>query len=267
MSPALRGTPLLLRPVERLGGLLVGPLSGLGALLTLFADTVRQAFRPPADTKMLVRQMVEIGVNSLPVVLITAAFTGAVLALQSYTAFRRFSAESLVGTVVSLSMTRELGPVLTGLIVSGRAGAAMAAELGTMRVTEQIDALETLATNPVKYLVVPRFLAALVMLPALTALADAVGILGGYTVGTRLLGANPVTYLARTWDYLKVTDIYHGLLKAFFFGGVIALVSCFQGFVSAGGAAGVGRATTRAVVYSSMTILVSDYFLSALLFQ
>ncbi len=257
----------LVRPVERIGETFVRPLWLLGGITTMLVKTVRLSFRPPYNLRGIVKQMLEIGVNSLPVVLITATFTGGVLALQSYTGFRRFSAESLVGTVVAMSMTRELGPVLTGLIVAGRAGAAMAAELGTMRVTEQIDALETLATNPVKHLVVPRFLGSLLMLPALTVFSDAVGIMGGFFVSTKLLGANPTTYLTRTWDYLKVMDIYHGILKAFFFGAAIALISSYQGFNSKGGAEGVGKATTRAVVLSSMTILVSDYFLSAWMFK
>jgi len=260
-------TPAILRPVERFGAVLMRPLGLAGGLILMFWSTLRLTFSPPYNVRNFLRQMVEVGVNSLPVVLITAAFTGAVLALQSYIGFKRFGAEGLVGSVVALSMTRELGPVLTGLIVSGRAGAAMAAELGTMRVTEQIDALETLATNPIQYLVVPRFLSGLLMLPALTVFSDAVGILGGYFVSTRILGANPTLYLRRTWDFLNITDIYHGLYKAFFFGGAIALISCYHGYHSEGGAAGVGRATTRAVVMSSMAVLISDYFLSSWLFQ
>ncbi len=257
----------LFRPVERLGKVFMRPLLLLGGMTTMLVKTIRLSLRSPYNIRNIVKQMVEIGVNSLPVVMITATFTGGVLALQSYTAFKRFGAESLVGTVVAMSMTRELGPVLTGLIVAGRAGAAMAAELGTMRVTEQIDALETLATNPVKYLIVPRFVAGLLMLPALTVFSDAVGIFGGFFVSTKLLGANPTTYLLKTWDYLEVMDIYHGILKAFFFGAAIALISSYQGFNSKGGAEGVGKATTRAVVLSSMTILISDYFLSAWMFQ
>jgi len=260
-------TPAVLRPVEKLGTLLLSPLELTGGILIMLWTTLRLAIAPPYNVRNHFRQMVEIGVNSIPVVLITAAFTGAVLALQSYIGFQRFGAEGLVGTVVALSMTRELGPVLTGLIVTGRAGASMAAELGTMRVTEQIDALETLATNPVQYLVVPRFLAGLIMLPALTVFSDAVGITGGYFVSTRLLGANPTSYVTRTWDYLTGSDIYHGLYKAVFFGGAISLICCYQGYNSEGGAAGVGRATTRAVVIASMTVLISDYFLSSWLFQ
>jgi phospholipid/cholesterol/gamma-HCH transport system permease protein len=211
--------------------------------------------------------MLEIGIRSLPVVLITAIFTGMVFALQTFTGFKRFGAEPLVGTVVALSMTRELGPVLTGLIVAGRAGAAMAAELGTMRVTEQIDALETLATNPIKYLIVPRFIAGSLMLPALATVADITGIIGGYFVTVRLFETSSIVYWKRTWDYLEVSDIYSGLIKSAFFGASIALISCYKGFYTRGGAEGVGKATTGAVVLSSMTILISDYFLSAWLFK
>ncbi len=260
-------TPAVLRPIAWLGGLLRGPIEELGRICLLFFRTLQGLCYPPWGIHNILNQMAEVGVRSLPVVFITALFTGGVLALQSYTGFRRFNAEALVGTVVGLSMTRELGPVLTGLIVAGRAGAAMAAELGTMRVTEQIDALETLATNPVKYLIVPRFLAGLFMLPALAAVADIVGIYGGYAVSTHVLGANPTTYMTRTWDYLDAMDIFHGLLKAAFFGAAIALLSCYRGFYSRGGAEGVGKATTGAVVLSSMTILISDYFLSAWMFQ
>ena len=170
--------------------------------------------------------MASVGVSSLPIVLITAIFTGAVLALQTTTGFKRFNAQDLVGTIVALSICRELGPVLTGLIVSGRVGSGMAAELGTMRVTEQIDALETLATDPVNYLVVPRFLAGLVMLPVLTALADVVGMAGGYAVSVFLLHANPTIYFRRSMDYLAFEDIYIGIVKAAVFGMIIALVGC-----------------------------------------
>jgi phospholipid/cholesterol/gamma-HCH transport system permease protein len=199
-------------------------------------------------------------------VIITAAFTGMVLALQSYTGFKRFGAETMVGTVVALSVMRELGPVLTGLMVSGRVGSAMAAELGTMRVTEQIDALSTLATNPIKYLIVPRFLAGLIMLPILVAFADVIGILGGYLVSVTVLGTNPTLYIRRTWDFLELNDLYSGLIKALFFGMIIATISCYQGFSSEGGAEGVGRATTKAVVISSLTILICNYFITAFFF-
>lgn len=258
---------MLIKFFEMIGGVVEDVLIGIGKLLLLLYSVLKGIFRPPFEIKNTFRQMLEIGVNSLPVVLITAVFTGMVLALQSYTGFKRFGAEGLVGSVVALSMTRELGPVLTALIVTGRAGAAMAAELGTMRVTEQIDALETLATNPVKYLVVPRFLSGLIMLPALVVITDIIGILGGYFVTVILLNASSRTYMRATWDFLEFQDIYSGLVKAAFFGASFTLISCYKGFYTKGGAEGVGRATTGAVVYSSMTILISDYFLSAWLFK
>jgi phospholipid/cholesterol/gamma-HCH transport system permease protein len=237
-----------------------------GRVMILLIRTFGWTFRPPLQGREILKQMEEVGVRSFPVVIITAAFTGMVLALQSYTGFKRFGAETMVGTVVALSVTRELGPVLTGLMVSGRVGSAMAAELGTMRVTEQIDAFYTLATNPIKYLIVPRFLAATIMLPVLVIFADVIGILGGYFVSVLVLGANPTLYLRRTWDFLEVNDLYSGLLKAIVFGMIIATVSCYQGFYTQGGAEGVGRATTKAVVLSSLTILISNYFITAFLF-
>ncbi len=258
---------MFVRLVEIIGAFIERPAMSLGRLILLFNSVVRGMFRPPFDIRNIFKQMLEIGVNSLPVVLVTAVFTGMVLALQSYTGFKRFGAEGMVGSVVALSMTRELGPVLSALIVTGRAGAAMAAELGTMRVTEQIDALETLATNPVKYLIAPRFVSGMIMLPALAVVTDIVGILGGYFVTVVLLGASSRVYLRATWDYLQIDDIYSGLIKAFCFGAAFALISCYKGFYTRGGAEGVGKATTGAVVYSSMTILISDYFLSVWLFK
>jgi phospholipid/cholesterol/gamma-HCH transport system permease protein len=257
----------MVRLIELLGHYITVFAEELGSLLLLFYSTIKQMILPPFEIRNTFKQMLEIGVRSVPVVLITAVFTGMVLALQTYTGFKRFGAEALVGSVVALSMTREMGPVLTGLIVAGRAGAAMAAELGTMRVTEQIDALETLATNPIKYLIVPRFLSAIVMLPALTIVSDIIGILGGYAITVGFYGTSSTVYWHRTWNYLEVNDINNGLIKACFFGGSIALICCYKGFAASGGAEGVGKATTGAVVVSFMTILVSDYFLSAWLFK
>ena len=233
--------------------------------MMLLNDTVILIFRRPFNLKDIFKQMEEVGVKSIPVVLITGAFTGAVLALQSYTGFKRFNAEAFVGTVVALSVTRELGPVLAGLMVSGRVGSSMAAELGTMQVTEQIDALYTLAVNPVKYLIVPRLLAAFIMMPVLVIFADLIGITGGYIVSVNILGNNPYIYMERTWSYLEFNDIYSGLLKACVFGIIIATVSCYQGFYTQGGAEGVGKATTRSVVAASVSIMISDYFLTKLL--
>lgn len=237
-----------------------------GRVIILFYKTLTLTFRPPFDFRNLFKQIEEVGVKSIPVVLITGAFTGMVLALQSYTGFKRFNAEAFVGTVVALSMTRELGPVLSGLMVSGRVGSAMAAELGTMQVTEQIDALYTLATNPIKYLIVPRFLAAIIVMPILTIFADVIGILGGYLISVELLGSNPTIYIRRTYDYLDLEDIYIGLLKAGVFGMIISIIGCYQGFNTRGGAEGVGKSTTRAVVLSSLLILIANYFITAFFF-
>ncbi len=252
--------------LERLGHTVFRAVEQLGNVFALFLQVVGWTFRPPSEIRNIFKQMEEVGINSMPVVLVTASFTGMVLALQSWTGFQRFQATSFVGTVVALSVTRELGPVFAGLMVSGRVGASMAAELGTMKVTEQIDALMTLATNPVKYLVVPRVVASTVVLPVLVVFADLVGILGGYFVAVYLLGANPYVYTNKTYQYLELQDIYSGLVKAAVFGFLIALISCYNGFVAEGGAEGVGRATTRAVVASSMSVLVSNYFMTSFMF-
>jgi phospholipid/cholesterol/gamma-HCH transport system permease protein len=224
----------------------------------------------PKYLKRLVKhtfeQLAKIGVDSLPVVGVTALFTGMVLALQSHIGFNRFGASSLVGSVVALSMCRELGPVLSSIMVAGRCGSSMAAELGTMRVTEQIDALSTMAVNPVRFLVVPRVIASIIAMPILVLLTDIIGIYGGYFVGTVVLGGNPVTYMKMTWLYLELSDVFSGLLKSAVFGLLIAVVSCSSGFRASGGAEGVGTATTRAVVLSSIGILISDYFLGVILF-
>ena len=237
-----------------------------GRITLLLWKAVLLTFQRPFNLKDILRQMEEVGIKSMPVVLITGAFTGAVLALQSYTGFQRFNAETFVGTVVALSITRELGPVLTGLMVSGRVGSSMAAELGTMQVTEQIDALYTLAVNPIKYLIVPRLLAALIMMPVLVIFADLIGIAGGYFVSVKVLSSNPYTYMERTWNYLELNDIFSGLFKASVFGIIIATISCYQGFFTRGGAEGVGRATTKAVVLSCLLILIFNYIITALLF-
>jgi len=207
-----------------------------------------------------------VGVNSTFVVLLTGLFTGMVLALQSYNGFARFGAESLVGTVVALSVLRELGPVLAGLMVTARAGSLMAAELGTMRVTEQIDAMYTMAVNPTHYLLVPRVVAAIVTLPMLVVLSDFIGILGGYLVAVKLLGINSTLYINKTIQFVSFSDMANGLIKSAVFGLVLSVVSCSFGMRARGGAAGVGRATTQAVVYSSVLILVADYILTSLLF-
>jgi len=222
--------------------------------------------RRPWDWRELLRQMLRIGVGSAPVVLLTALFTGAVMALQTYTVLVRFNAEGFVASIVALSMVRELSCVIGGLIIAGRSGSAMAAELGTMRVTEQIDALETLATDPIHYLMVPRVWATTITAPLLIVLADAIGIVGGYLVAVVLMGANPVTYLHKTFQYMDYDDLISGLIKAAVFGLLLATIGCQKGFYTRGGAEGVGRATTQAVVLASIAILVADFFLTKILF-
>ena len=229
-------------------------------------EAISCCFRPPYYFRQLALEMYKIGYLSLPVVGLTAIFTGMVLALQSYTGFSRFSAEGAIATVVVLSITRELGPVLSGLMVAGRVGASMAAEIGTMRVTEQIDALTTLATNPFKYLVAPRIVASVISLPLLVLCADAIGVLGGYIVSVHKLGFNPALYIEQTFKYLEAKDVISGLQKAAVFGFVIALFGCYQGYRSRGGAQGVGQATTNAVVSSSIAILILNYVLTSVLF-
>ncbi|HXH65363.1 MAG TPA: ABC transporter permease [Mariprofundaceae bacterium] len=241
-------------------------LAHLGLYASFLGRTLKRLGSRPLYWRLIVQQAEMVGVQSLPVVLLTALFTGMVLALQSYIAFHRFGAESMVAVVVSLSMLRELGPVLVGLMVSGRVGASFAAELGTMRVSEQIDALWTLSTDPVRYLILPRLLAATLMLPLLVIVADMIGITGGYVISVGMLHQNPSVYIDKTTLYLQLNDFYSGLVKAGFFGMLIGLIGCTEGFYCRGGAAGVGRATTRAVVIASMSILVSDYFLTAWMF-
>ena len=252
--------------LSTIGRVFLSFLATCGRLSLFTANSVSHCFRPPFFPRLIAQQMVEVGYYSLPVVGLTAIFTGMVLALQSYTGFARFSAEGAIANVVVLSITRELAPVLAGLMVAGRIGAAMAAEIGTMRVTEQIDALETLSTNPFKYLVAPRLIAGLLMLPILVLVADIIGVFGGYVVAIHKLGFNPAVYLKRTWEFVEVVDIVSGLVKAGVFGFVVALMGCYHGYNSRGGAQGVGQATTNAVVSASILILSFNYFITELFF-
>ena len=234
--------------------------------MSLFAGKFfAQIFKRPLYLRQLFKQCELLGVNSLPIVLLTAFFTGGVLALQTYDGFgnAQIAAQNL-GSVVALSMLRELGPVLASLMVAGRVGAAMAAEIGTMRVTEQIDALVTLATSPIKFLVVPRILACILMMPLLVTIANVTGIFGGYVVSTQMLGLNEHSYIANSFRNVELVDITLGLTKAAVFGFLIGLMGCFHGYNSQGGAEGVGRATTVAVVFASVSILITDYFITAL---
>jgi phospholipid/cholesterol/gamma-HCH transport system permease protein len=242
-------------------------LEATGRLMLFTGVAISHCFRPPFYLRLIGRQMIDIGYYSLPVVGLTALFTGMVLALQSFTGFARFQAEGAVATVVVLSITRELGPVLAGLMVAGRIGASMAAEIGTMRVTEQVDALSTLATNPFKSLVVPRLIAGLTMLPLLVLVADIIGVFGGFLISVYRLDFNAAAYISRTWEFLEPMDVISGLVKAGMFGFVIALMGCYHGYQSRGGAQGVGAATTNAVVSSSILILVFNYLITGLFFS
>jgi len=255
-----------LDPLQALGSAVMGFLSAVGRLAQFTALGIYHCFTPPFYPRLLARQLVDIGYYSLPVVGMTALFTGMVLALQSYTGFSRFSAEGAVATVVVLSVTRELAPVLAGLMVAGRIGASIAAETGTMRVTEQIDALTTLSTNPFKYLVAPRLIAGTLMLPVLVLLADIIGVFGGYLVGVYKLGFGPQNYLQKTWEYLTFDDVASGLWKAAAFGFIVTLMGCYHGYNSKRGAQGVGSATTNAVVSASILILITNYFLTQFFF-
>jgi phospholipid/cholesterol/gamma-HCH transport system permease protein len=251
---------------EKIGRSMYEGMEQMGRILLLFLSALSWLVRPPLKVRNIFKQMEFVGVKSIFVVVLTGTFTGMVLALQSYHGFRLFSAEGLVGSIVALSMTRELGPVLTSLMVTARAGSAMAAELGSMRVTEQIDAMYVMAANPIQHLVVPRIVAGVLMVPLLTAISDFMGIIGGYFVGVTILNINEGVFMKNIFKYVELNDIYNGLIKAAVFGLLMSLIGCYKGFYTSGGAEGVGRATTEAVVLASISILVSDYFLTAIMF-
>lgn len=256
----------MIRLLRSIGAGFLGFLQGTGRIVLFALTALMHCVLPPFYFRLIGRQMLDIGYYSLPVVGMTTLFSGMVLALQSYSGFARFSAESAIATVVVLSMTRELAPVLAGLMVAGRVGAAMAAEIGTMRVTEQIDALTTLSTNPFKYLVAPRILAGTLMLPLLVLTGDIIGVFGGYVVSVYKLGFNPGAYIKSTVEYLEFLDVVSGLVKAAVFGFLISLMGCYHGYQSRGGAQGVGAATTNAVVSASILILISNYIITELFF-
>lgn len=238
----------------------------LGSVWALFMQTLGLSFIPPLRRKSVFEQMTKIGVESLFLVFLTSLFTGIVLALQSAYQMQKFGARIYISSLVALSITRELGPVLTALVVAGRMGAAITAELGTMKVTEQIDALQTLAVNPIKYLVVPRFIALISMLPILTIYADCIGIMGGYIIGVGKLGIGSNLYMRMTFNTLAYKDVFTGLIKALFFAIIIAIISCREGLETEGGAEGVGKATTRAVVFSFILIIAADCLFTALFY-
>ena len=255
-----------MNPLALIGRTLLQFLATVGRFARFALRATKHCFLPPLYLWQILRQFVDIGYYSLPVVGLTALFTGMVLALQSHTGFARFDAESAIPTVVILSITRELGPVMGGLMVAGRIGAAIAAELGTMRVTEQIDALTTLSTNPYKYLIAPRVIAGVLVMPLLVLIADIIGVFGGFLVCVYDLKFNAANYISQSWHYLEHRDVTSGLWKAAVFGFIITIMGCYHGFNSKGGAQGVGAATTNAVVSASILILVTNYLMTGLFF-
>ena len=252
--------------VSTIGRLFIGFLGASGRVAVFTGTSVSHCFRPPFFPRLLIRQMMSVGYYSLPVVGLTTLFTGMALALQIFEGTARLNAEGSVAWIVAIGMTRELAPVLGGLMVAGRVGASMAAEIGTMRVTEQIDALTTLSTNPYKYLIAPRLIAATTMVPILVLVGDIIGIFGGFLIATNVLGFNPATYIGNSWDILESVDVISGLTKAAVFGFIVALMGCYHGFNSRGGAQGVGAATTNAVVTSSILILTANLVITQLFF-
>jgi len=258
-------TRVAAQEIGRLGDRVLDAADRLGQFVLLAGQTARAAVRPRFPGLELLRQFEAIGVRSSTIVLITALFTGMVLALQTGIALARFGAKPYVGAVVGLSLARELGPVLTALMVGGRVGAGITAEIGAMQVTEQVDAIRSMGADPVQKLVLPRVLAATFALPLLTVLADVLGVLGGLVLAWRQFGIDPSFYLQTITNTVQLGDLFSGILKTFVFGWLIAMVGCFTALQTTGGTVGVGRATTRTVVVASIGVLVTDFFLTQLL--
>ena len=252
---------------KKIGSITFEIFFSVGEIVIFFLDSLKYAITERFYFNIFTKQLIKIGFNSLPVVGLTTIFTGMVLALQSYTGFSRFSAESAIPNVVVLSITRELAPVLAGLMVAGRAGAAIAAEIGTMKVTEQIDALKTLSTNPFNYLIIPRIIAGIISLPILVFIGDIIGVFGGYIICTKILNFNPTVYLQNTYNFVQFIDVFSGLVKASVFGFIITFMGCYHGFHAKGGAQGVGLSTTYSVVSSSILILLMNYILTSFFFK
>lgn len=248
-----------------IGNTLIQLVKMFGSISILLAESFKQMFKRPLRIKLFIKQVEFIGYKSIPIVILTGIFTGMVFSLQSYNGLNNFGASSMTGGLVAMAVIMELGPVLTGIMVAARAGSSMTAELGTMKVTEQIDALDALAIDPVHYLAVPRILASMVSLPLLNAICIMFALLGGYVVVVMIMGVNEATYFANMYTYTSVNDIVDSMIKAFVFGIIIATVSCHNGFNTKTGAEGVGKATTLSVVESSVFILMFDYILTSVL--
>ena len=256
----------LLIYVQTLGRMFLGFMENVGKLTVFFSDILTKLFTPQIFVRKILQQLVAIGFYSLPVIGLTAIFTGAVLALQTYTGFSRMHAESSIASVLVISITRELGPVLAGLMLAGRVAGSIAAEIGTMKITEQIDALYTLNADPVKYLIIPKVIAGTLMLPVLVLIADVIGIFGGYLVAVYKIGFEYHSYLDATFKALEYQDVISGLIKATVFGFIVTLIGCFYGYNTSGGASGVGVAATQSVVTASVLILLLNYVITGLLF-
>jgi phospholipid/cholesterol/gamma-HCH transport system permease protein len=248
-----------------IGAYALSTLREMGRMFLFLLSALEMIFKPPFKFRQLLKQMRFFGNKSMLVILLTGSFTGMVLALQLYYILRKFGSEALLGPGIALSLIRELGPVLSALMVTGRAGSALTAEIGMMRISEQIDALTAMALNPIRYLIVPNIAAALIVFPLITAVFDVIGIYGGYLVGVKLLGISGGTYFSLIEDYVEMQDILVGLYKSISFGLIVSWISCYKGFNSGFGAAGVSKATTEAVVLSSILILVWDYSLGSFL--
>jgi len=253
--------------IDDIGKWIIGTLEEVGDITILSAQTLFYSVRGTFKFKDLLAQMVRVGVDSLPVAVVTAAFVGMVFAVQIASEFVKFGAGSVVGAVMGIAVARELAPALTAVVIAGRVGSAFAAEIGTMAVTEQIDAIYAMGSDPIKHLVVPRFIASTIMLPILTIFADIVGFFGGYLVAVYVIGINSYGYMDSASSLLTMNDITGGIIKAIFFGMIISIIGCFKGLKTSGGAKGVGEATTNSVVYSLMAIFVVNYFLSLVLFK
>lgn len=258
-------TPLILRPVENLGAFIIENLNGLGAFITFILKCFFWFVRPPFRWRLYFEQLYFVGNKSIFIVLLSGSFTGMVMAYQTYFGFKLISVDSLVGPVTALTLAKELAPVLTGLIVAGRAGAAMTAQIGSMKVTEQVDALEVMGINSIQYLAVPRIVAGTIALPMLSAIFLFIGNVGSYIVGTKFLSIDEAIYLSKLGDFMFLSDIWQGLIKATFFGFTIASIGTYFGFNVTKGAEGVGRSTNLSVVWGMIMVLISDYFLTSFL--
>lgn len=255
-----------MKPFDYIGQFTIRVLDEVGSIALFAYHMLTWMLRAPFYLGQLFKQMEFIGVRSTSVVLLTGMFTGMVGSLQTYHGFSMFGAESLVGSTTALGLFRELGPVLAALMVTARAGSAMTAEIGTMRVTEQVDALTVMGVNPFQYLVIPRIIASIIMMPMLALAFDAIGVLGSYFVGVILLGIDPGVFMSKIEEYVYLSDLMSGLTKATCFGLIFSVVGCYKGYMTTGGAEGVGKSTTNSVVISSVSILIADYFLTAILY-